>query len=324
LKCGRGADAGARFSTGQVGALVSKGRAWFLRGVKIWEPAEWIPRREAHAARVEPWVRPRLERMSRGERHPVEDFLFEYYPHRPGQLKRWHPGAGVVLLGEEAREYLEIPGYAEISGGVGVGPLAEKRWDFVKWLGGFLEGIEARAGAFGCHGLHEWAMVYRSPEIRHGNWPLRLSAEETAAVVESQPVRCSHYDAFRFFTPEARPLNRLQPTRESTPQLEQPGCLHANMDLYKWAFKLTPWTPSEWVADAFELAREIRELDMRASPYDFSGLGYEPVKIDTAEGRVEYERAQRGFAERARPIRRRLVRLCSELLGEDSEIRPEL
>jgi hypothetical protein len=63
------------------------------------------------------------------------------------------------------------------------------------------------------------------------------------------------------------------------------------------------------------LAREIRELDMRASPYDFSPLGYEPVKIETPEGRAEYEKLQRGFAERARPIRRRLIRLCSELLG---------
>ncbi len=287
-----------------------------MQEVEFLETKEWIARREAHAARVEPWVRPRVERMSRGERHPVEDFLFEYYPHRPGQLKRWHPGAGVVLQGEEAREFLEVPGYVEAGGGVMMGPLLEKRRAFVEWLGGFLEGIDGRAGAFGCHGLHEWAMVYRSPEIRHGNWPLRLGFEGTAAVVESLPVRCSHYDAFRFFTPEARPLNALQPTREATPHLEQSACLHANMDLYKWAFKLSPWTPSEWVADAFELARDIRVLDMRASPYDFSALGYEAVKIETAEGRADYEKQQRVFAERARPIRRRLVELCGELLRD--------
>jgi hypothetical protein len=244
----------------------------------------------------------------------VEDFLFEYYPYRPAQLRRWHPGVGVVLLGAEAREFLEFSGYVEISGGVGVGRLAEKRRDFVKWLHGFLGGIEERAPAFGCHGLHEWAMVYRTEEIRHESLPLRLSPKEIAEVVESLPVRCSHYDAFRFFTPEARPLNRLQPTREATPLLEQPACLHANMDLYKWVTKLSPWAPSELVADAFELARDIRELDMRASPYDLAGLGYEAVRIEIPEGRAEYERAQRGFAERARPIRRRLMRLCGELL----------
>ena len=32
--------------------------------------------------------------MSRGERHPVDDFLFEYYPNRPSLLRRWHPGLG--------------------------------------------------------------------------------------------------------------------------------------------------------------------------------------------------------------------------------------
>jgi len=222
----------------------------------------------------------------------------------------------VVLLGEDAREFLEIPGYIEMGGGVGVGPLAEKRRPFVEWLLGLLGGIEERAPAFGCHGLHEWAMVYRAAEVRHGQLALRLAPAEIAGVVESLTVRCSHYDAFRFFTPEARPLNRLQPTRETTPMLEQPGCLHANMDLYKWAFKLSPWVASELVGDAFELARDIRELDMRASPYDLAELGYEAVRIETPEGRAEYERAQRGFAERARPIRRRLVRLCGELLGE--------
>jgi hypothetical protein len=31
----------------------------------------------------------------RQERHPVEDFLFTYYPFKVGQLKKWHPGPGV-------------------------------------------------------------------------------------------------------------------------------------------------------------------------------------------------------------------------------------
>ena len=34
------------------------------------------------------------------------------------------------------------------------------------------------------------------------------------------------------------PLNKLAPARELIPQLEQRGCLHANMDLYKWSYKL--------------------------------------------------------------------------------------
>ena len=73
------------------------------------------------------------------------------------------------------------------------------------------------------------------------------------------------------------------------------------MDLYKHAFRLTPLVPSELVADCFELAWDIRELDMRASPYDFSDLGYEPVRIETPEGKQEYVRAQRPSPSAARP-----------------------
>jgi hypothetical protein len=69
------------------------------------------------------------------------------------------------------------------------------------------------------------------------------------------------------------------------------------------------------VADCFELAREIRVLDMRASPYDLSGLGYAPVRIETAEGKQEYTAAQRAFADRGRPLRRRLLGEVDRLLG---------
>lgn len=89
----------------------------------------------------------------------------------------------------------------------------------------------------------------------------------------------------------------------------------ATMDLYKWAYKLAPATPSELVADCFELAVDVRELDMRASPYDLRGLGYDPVPIETAAGRAAYARAQAGFAQRAAPLRSRLVDICDVLLA---------
>jgi hypothetical protein len=126
-------------------------------------------------------------------------------------------------------------------------------------------------------------------------------------VVEERGVRCGHFDAFRFFTPPARSLNVLQPTRTDQADFEQPGCLHATMDLYKHAYKLSPLTSSELVADCFVLARDVRQIDMRASPYDLSDLGLDPVRIETAEGRAEYAAAQRGFAERSAPLRRRLI-----------------
>ena len=55
---------------------------------------------------------------ARGEKHPVVDFLFEYYRFRPSWLKRWHPGPDVILLGETARDYLRWPEYHEAQGGV--------------------------------------------------------------------------------------------------------------------------------------------------------------------------------------------------------------
>ncbi len=284
--------------------------------MKILPPSEWIALRAAHEKRVDPWIAPRLQRASHGLKHPVDDFLFEYYPNRPSLLRRWHPGFAFALRGDEAEFYLGVPGYLVTRSGVTVEPLPEKRRPIVQWLGQFLSSTANRAPFFGCHGLHEWAMVYKSSEVRHGSQPLRLSPSEVADVVDSLPVRCSHYDAFRFFTPEAGPLNRLQPTRHAAPQLEQPACLHANMDLYKWAFKLAPWCPSDLIADTFELARDIRELDMRASPYDLSSFGYTAVPIETPEGRAEYERYQRDFAERARPLRQRLVQLCESLLND--------
>nr|WP_294691963.1 3-methyladenine DNA glycosylase [uncultured Friedmanniella sp.] len=280
---------------------------------------DWTARRAAHQARVDGWLAGHRERRSRGRSHPVEDFLFEYYNQRPYQLRRWHPGPGVVLAGPAAAELLSWRGYVEVEAGVTLDTSAvlASRAATVRWVRDLLTATAGRAGYFGCFGLHEWAMVYRqsADELRHPGWPLRMPAEAVAAVVEERGVRCGHVDAFRFFTPAARPLNLLQPTRADQTALEQPGCLHANMDLYKWTYKLSPLVPSDLVADAFALAREIRELDMRASPYDFTALGLEPVAVETPEGRAAYATAQRQFAARSAPLRQRLLDVLDPLLA---------
>ncbi|MDT0202878.1 hypothetical protein [Nocardioides sp. AE5] len=94
------------------------------------------------------------------------------------------------------------------------------------------------------------------------------------------------------------------------------------MDLYKHAFRLTPMICSGLVADAFELAWDIRILDMRAAPYDLtgtvldpSGEQWTPIKIETPKGKREYADQQREFAERGAPIRQRLITECERLLG---------
>ena len=272
---------------------------------------EWRARRAAHESTVDSLLAAHLDRARRGQAHPVEDFLFTYYSHRPARLRRWHPGVGLVLDGD-ASEYAALPGYVQTADGV---TAAARRPDTVRWVHGLLAATAGRPAQYGCFGLHEWAMVYKTDEIRHSAVPLRLGSAGTDAVVESLPVRCSHFDAFRFFTPEARGRNELQPTREDQPALEQPGCLHATMDLYKWSYKLEPLTPSELVLDCFRLAGDVRVLDMRASPYDLADRGYEPVRIETAEGRAEYAAAQRGFAERGQALRARLVAVCETALA---------
>ena len=169
-------------------------------------------------------------------------------------------------------------------------------------------------GQFGCFGLHEWAMVYRAPDRRHSRVPLRLGQTGTDQVVRDGVLRCSHYDAVRFFSSAAQSLNALDPPAPVTLRREQPGCLHAGMDLYKWAFQLSPAIGSELVLDCFRLARRIRELDMRASPYDLSDYGYRPVPIETPAGKAEYVTAQRAFAVESQALRIRLLAVL-DLLG---------
>ncbi len=290
---------------------------------------EWRPRAAAHAARVDAWIQPHLARRRHGDKHPVHDFLFTYYSQRPAALRRWHPGWGVVLV--DASEYAGVKGYDRIvqNERTLAAPAeavrtyldypspritSESQLPLVESIRRLLVATAGRTPTLGCFGLHEWAMVHRTPAPRH-DWPLRLGSVGDRRGGRAHRITCSHFDAFRFFTDSARPLNTLRPGRDDRAAFEQPGCLHAGMDLYKHAFRLTPLVPSELVADCFELAWDIRELDMRASPYDFSDLGFEPVRIETPAGKQEYVAAQRAFADRGAPLRRRLIDECDRLLA---------
>ena len=278
---------------------------------------EWRSRRLAHERRVDGWVVPYLHRRSRRIAHPVEDFLFTYYTFSPAALRRWHPGFGTRLLGDGLGFLSEVKGYdVQDSYAEGDPRLAVREAATIERIRHLLVATQSRPMVLGCFGLHEWAMVYRqsAEERRHASYPLRLGGPGTDSLVERHRIACTHYDAFRFFTPQARPLNAVQPTRASQADLEQPGCLHATMDLYKWAFKLSPFTSAELVADCFTLAREVRLVDMQASPYDLSALGVEPLRIETAAGKAEYVAAQRSFAEQATPLRERLIDVCDQVL----------
>ena len=70
---------------------------------------------------------------------------------------------------------------------------------------------------------------------------------------------------------------------------------------------------AEGLHGGLEHARDIREVDMRASPYDVSaffgsdGSRLVAIKIETSEGKREYARLQRGFAARGNELRERVI-----------------
>jgi len=277
---------------------------------------EWTARVKSHRERIRPVVEPAIRRRSRGEKHPVEDFLWEYYSLRPGRLYHWSPGAGVILEEAAETDFRDNAGFTAAPGnGRWIDPdaLPEKRRAAFRWMLHLLEQTRDRPPFYGCLGLHEWAMVYEEKDVRHPQLPLRLSHADTRRVVETLPMRCSHYDAFRFFSDSSRRFNPIDLSPGNRPDQEQPACLHANMDLLKWCLKVHPHLPSEILADAFDLALAARRIDMRASPYDVTPLGESPIPIETPEGRKAYVSAQRDVAEKAAPIRDRLIRQLSLL-----------
>lgn len=287
----------------------------------ILDASEWGGRAAAHRERAGRHTQPARARRDRRLPHPIDDFLFEYYSYPFSSLENWHPGIGVAL---------EWPGpgripppftkhqYVSSGGLIFADPagLSEKERVRLERVAGLLEATRDRAPNLACHGLHEWAMVYQGVAVRHeASLRLRLPQAEIDALVESRPIRCSHHDAFRFFAPAARPFNLLQPCLETRELMEQPACLHANMDLYKWAAKTVPWTGSDLLLDCFELAVELRDLDMRASPYDLTPWNRPPVAIETPDGRRQYETEQRRLARRAKPLRQRLIDKLRETLA---------
>src|ERR1044072_3976877 len=125
--------------------------------MEVLELADWRTRAEAHAARVDAFVEPHLARRDSHSKHPVEDFLFTYYSHRPAQLRRWHPGAGTALAGDAARERLEWRDHVEVDGGVtlDVGAWLTRRGEAHEHVRGLLEATSRRPQFLGCFGLHE-------------------------------------------------------------------------------------------------------------------------------------------------------------------------
>lgn len=272
-------------------------------------PGEWQQQKASHEQAIGELIDPYLQRRSEQQKDPVMDFLFEYYAFRPSRLRRWSPGLGVLLLEGHLHDWPFEEMTSRNNGCfLDITHFSADRLTSLKWILEVLQNSADRRPSFGCFGMHEWAMVYKADRIRHQYLSLRMDRDELAAFVESRPLACTHFDAFRFFTDEAKPHNKFELNRENFHRMEQPGCLHTNMDLYKWAFKMYPWISSRTIRHAFELAVETRIVDMKASPYDLRHRGLDPIKIENESGRREYVKKQHAIFKRSKPIRQQLIK----------------
>lgn len=210
--------------------------------------------------------------------HPVFNFFEQYYGITGGKgtrrLARWSPelaeGApGVFLEGATAADLcngvLHMRGARVVerplelqcgttTGGILYEPFhcRPENLDATAflWYRAVLAATLDAEPILHCYGLHEWAMQYwpegadPPPSARYqaSAMPLRVSRETLNAAVESG-VSCTHVDALRFFAPAAAGFNKHGGRLERTDQLrlEQPGCVHAHMDLLKAAIRLSPW-----------------------------------------------------------------------------------
>jgi hypothetical protein len=145
---------------------------------RILTETEWRERKAAYEERVRPWAEDRTSRMRRGEKHPVHDFLFEYYPFRPSYLLRWSPGFDVLLIGAGATDLGWTRGFEERDGGriLPATAFPAHRVDHLRRTLTQLRAVASREPFFGCFGLHEWAMVYRAETVRHNRVPFSTTA----------------------------------------------------------------------------------------------------------------------------------------------------
>ena len=283
---------------------------------------EWKKQAHHHRQRLSPFIDNRLFIRTHGQTHPVYDFLFSYYSFSSGQLLRWSPGINVNLLltTHDELDWKDFYRHNRETCFIDPGLFPERRIPFLNWALKFLKLSAKRPPVFHCFGLHEWAMLYRSEVKQHPDVPLRIAQKTLDELVQDNSLCCSHYDAFRFFTPNAKPLNKSQLLRETVPEHEQPGCIHANMDLYKLGYKIAPFISSDLLAELFIMARQCREIDMRASPYDISKYGFTSIPIETREGREQYVAEQRKLYIEAQNLRANLISTYEILLKAKTNV----
>ena len=101
-----------------------------------------------------------LQRRGVGQKHPVYDFLFTYYPFSPAKLKRWVPSFEETLSVDEWGDFSDY--WFELNNGaLRLKPqrLQGQALVLVTFIEDLCNAILEKTPRFGCFGLHEWAMV---------------------------------------------------------------------------------------------------------------------------------------------------------------------
>ena len=237
----------------------------------------WRERRAAHEERVDDWLAPHLRRRAAGR--PIRSRTSSSPTTRTGprSCAGGTPAPGVVLAGV-ARPRAG-PDYAPRAAGATLDTAAvlARRGDSMR--------LDPRAA--GPHGRAR-GRTWAASACTSGRWstgrprrgtPQRLAAAALArsdrrVVRGERGVRCSHFDAYRFFTAPARPLNVLRPTREAQHDAGAAGLpARQHGPLQVGVQAVARWSPSELVADCFALARDIRDAGHARQPVRPGGAG---------------------------------------------------
>ena len=286
---------------------------------------------------------------------PIYNFIHTYYRYSINKVLSYSPGLGtrVQLEGVTAEDIHYKPSQAAIttksvsaflmpyglvfdeSSGVayynGAGFVEERGTRKLREYLSILTETSMRQPVFNCYGLHEWAMLYsgrchsQSLDLRskHQKAPLRVTQDVIDDLVEGAQtgctLKCTHYDAYRFFHPSSRNFNSISNlSRKTQVQYEQGGCIHATMDLFKYAFTLYPFCSSLLLRKTLLLALSARKIDMRSSPYDVSKYlpdgEKEPIRVETFEGRKTFAIEQESLYHRSLPVRAELIVAYNEYL----------
>lgn len=298
--------------------------AMLVTAFEVMPELQWRARAQAHRDRVQSLLGGVTPQQAAADRaNPITNFLFTYYTFKPSKLDRWSPGDGFALqVSDQQAAKMLARGWQ-----------GHDRWtlhgrpsnlDSLRRTRLVLEATARRAPVWNCYNYHEWAMLYKG-NARFQQLPLRVSQSVVDTVVQGG-ARCTHFDAFRFFADDARPLNSKTLTRATQLDHEQPACLHTAMDLFIYACRLSPWIPSELLGDALAVAIQARWLDMRASPYDLaaafgdhSAFDSSPIKVELAAGRKQFANLQARLAADAAPVRRELARAYAACLDRWDE-----